>query len=88
MSVHIFSFPLPSEPFDPRLRSVLLHTQPVLHARWNPVQSGSLLMCCGTGAVYTWHAHWESAEKKHVELAECIAIPTGTTGCPDENILF
>ncbi|GJJ08763.1 hypothetical protein Clacol_002982 [Clathrus columnatus] len=75
-TVHIYTFPLPSEPFDPRLRSVLLHTHPVLHAKWNPVRSGSLLSCCGTGAIYTWQADWEDPEQNHVELAECVAIPT------------
>lgn len=67
-AVHLFSFPkLGSEKKDvpslaPRLRSVLLHTQPVECARWNPVRRGSLAICAGGGAMYLWSDEWESAD--------------------------
>jgi hypothetical protein len=76
-ALHIYAFPSPSEPFHPSLRTVILHNQPVLHARWNPIRTGSLLLCCGTGAVYTWNADWEDAEHNVIEMAECIGVPTG-----------
>jgi len=75
-ALHIYAFPAPAEPFNPSLRSVILHNQPVLHARWNPIRAGSLLLCCGTGAVYTWNADWDDAEHNLIEMAECIGVPT------------
>ncbi|KIJ45121.1 hypothetical protein M422DRAFT_207343 [Sphaerobolus stellatus SS14] len=75
-AVHIFAFPSSSEPFNPHLRSVLLHNQPVLQARWNPVRAGSLIICCGTGGVYTWTSEWEDSELGIIEMAECVGVPT------------
>jgi len=75
-SLHIYAFPAPAEPFNPRLRSVLLHNQHIMHAYWNPVRASSLLLCCGTGAVYTWNSEWEDAELNRTEMAECIGVPT------------
>ena len=73
----MYAFPAPSEPFNPRLRSVLLHDQVILHARWNPVQAGSMLLCCGTRAVYTWNSAWDDGENNLTEIAECVGIPAG-----------
>ncbi|KAJ7092601.1 hypothetical protein C8R44DRAFT_816099 [Mycena epipterygia] len=72
--VHIFDFPSPEQVFLPRLRAVLLHTRPVIHARWNPVRKGSMTLCCGTQSLYMWSDEWigESGEE---EMAECIGVP-------------
>ena len=37
-SMHLFTFPRPGEVFSPRIRSVLLHSSPVMHVHWNPVR--------------------------------------------------
>ncbi|KAJ7706304.1 WD repeat-containing protein 8 [Mycena rosella] len=73
-AVHIYDFPSPEQEFLPRLRSVLLHSSPVLHARWNPVRKGSLVLCCGAQSLYTWSDEWlgDSGEE---EMAECIGVP-------------
>ncbi|KAJ7783658.1 hypothetical protein DFH07DRAFT_788607 [Mycena maculata] len=73
-AVHIFDFPLPEQDFIPKLRAVLLHSRPVLHARWNPVRKGSLTLCCGARSLYMWSDEWlgESGEE---EMAECIGVP-------------
>ncbi|KAI1789913.1 WD repeat-containing protein 8 [Ganoderma leucocontextum] len=44
----------------PQLRTVLLHTQPVTTARWNPDPSraGRLAVACGTQSVYLWSDEW------------------------------
>lgn len=76
-ALHVYAFPAPSEPFNPCLRSVILHNQTVVYAQWNPVQPGSLLLCCGTRAVYTWTSNWRDAENNYIEMAECVGIPTG-----------
>jgi len=81
-ALFIYSFPSPSERFQPKLRSVLLQTKPILHARWNPVRHGSLALCCGEAAIYTWSNEWSSGEKEPAvkdqeeEMAECIGVPT------------
>ncbi|KAF8585584.1 YVTN repeat-like/Quino protein amine dehydrogenase [Ramaria rubella] len=75
-ALHIYDFPKPPEPFNPQLRSVLLHNHTILRVQWNPVCAGSLLLCCGTGAVYTWTSEWEHAEHTCPEIAECIGVPT------------
>lgn len=74
---HVFDFPSPQEDFIPRLRSVLIHSQPVLNARWNPVRKGSLLLCCGTQSVYTWSDEWVNENGEEEETAECIGVPAG-----------
>ncbi|KAJ6574989.1 YVTN repeat-like/Quino protein amine dehydrogenase [Mycena capillaripes] len=73
-AVHIFNFPSPEQDFLPRLCTVLLHTRPVMHARWNPVRKGSLALCCGAQSLYMWSDEWlgESGEE---EMAECIGVP-------------
>lgn len=58
----------------PRLRTVLLHTQPVLHARWNPARKGNLALCCGNQSVYTWSDEWQG-DSGEEEMAECIGVP-------------
>ncbi|KAF8167781.1 WD repeat-containing protein 8 [Crassisporium funariophilum] len=74
-AVHIFSFPSARETFSPRLRTVLLHSQPVLHARWNPVRKGNLGLCCGNQSVYTWSDEWQGESGEDEEMAECIGVP-------------
>ncbi|KAJ7492739.1 quinon protein alcohol dehydrogenase-like superfamily [Mycena latifolia] len=73
-AVHIYDFFSPTQDFLPRLRTVLVHTGPVLHARWNPVRKGSMALCCGTQSMYTWSDEWlgDSGEE---EMAECIGVP-------------
>jgi hypothetical protein len=72
--VFIFDFPVSPEEFMPRLRTVLIHTQPVLHARWNPTRKGNLYLCCGNQSVYTWNEEWQG-DSGGKEMAECIAVP-------------
>lgn len=88
-AVHIFAFPTPGAPFAPKLRSVLLHTRPVLGARWNPVRAGSLAVCCGARSIYTWSDEWvgegpgdefglgrvQGPAEEGEEVAECIGVP-------------
>ena len=76
-AVHIFDFPSSRAQFSPRLRSVLLHARPILHARWNPVRKGSLALCTGGQSVYTWSDEWVG-EGGEEEMAECIGIPGST----------
>lgn len=73
-AVFIFEFPVSPESFMPRLRTVLLHTQPLLHARWNPVRKGSLALCCGIQSVYIWSDEWQG-DSGEEEMAECIGVP-------------
>ncbi|KII93811.1 hypothetical protein PLICRDRAFT_49829 [Plicaturopsis crispa FD-325 SS-3] len=76
-AVHIYAFPSPAEPtFAPRLRSVLVHTKPILHARWNPVRRGALALCCGNRCMYTWSDEWVGdTDGVEEEMAECIGVP-------------
>ncbi|KAF9244583.1 WD repeat-containing protein 8 [Melanogaster broomeanus] len=74
-AVHIYDFPTPSEPFVPRLRCVLLHLKPVLHARWNPIRKGSLVLCCGTQSIFTWSDEWVGEVGDEEDMAECIGVP-------------
>lgn len=85
-AVHIFDFPTFSQSFSPRLRSVLLHAQPVHQVRWNPVRKGNLVLCCGSPSVYTWSNEWLGEGGEEEEIAECIGVPasertTCCTGC-------
>ncbi|KAF9015498.1 WD repeat-containing protein 8 [Cyathus striatus] len=74
-AVHIFDFPSPKERFMPKLRTLLLHSEPVLHARWNPVRKGSLALCSGVQSVYIWSDEWVGEGGKEEEMAECIGVP-------------
>ncbi|KZS93138.1 WD repeat-containing protein 8 [Sistotremastrum niveocremeum HHB9708] len=74
-SIYILHFPGPEEEFDPRLRSVLLHSQSILYAHWNPVRPGVLGISCGTGGLYTWSNEWMNDEGEEDEMAECVKIP-------------
>ncbi|KAI0366469.1 YVTN repeat-like/Quino protein amine dehydrogenase [Pilatotrama ljubarskyi] len=49
-------------PLVPRLRTVLLHTQAVTAARWNPDpgRAGRLAVACGSQSVYLWSDEWVS----------------------------
>lgn len=73
--IHIFSFPSANKQFVPKLRSILIHNQPVLHAQWNPIRKGSLALCCGNRSVYTWSEEWMTESGSEEEIAECIGIP-------------
>ncbi|KAI0776895.1 WD repeat-containing protein 8 [Trametes elegans] len=69
----------------PRLRTVLLHPQPVTSARWNPDPSraGRLAVACGSQSVYLWSDEWVSEpdagsvqpEESDTEVAECVGVP-------------
>jgi hypothetical protein len=74
-SVHLFAFPGPGEAFSPRLRSVLLHSSPVMHVRWNPVRQGRLALSCGGQAMYLWSEEWIGESGAEEEMAECVGIP-------------
>ncbi|KZV75494.1 YVTN repeat-like/Quino protein amine dehydrogenase [Peniophora sp. CONT] len=74
-AIHIFSFPAAGEPFAPALRSVLLHSQPVTQAKWNPLRSGSLAATCAGGAIYTWSDEWVGEGGETEEMAECVGVP-------------
>ncbi|EPQ60552.1 YVTN repeat-like/Quino protein amine dehydrogenase [Gloeophyllum trabeum ATCC 11539] len=73
--VNIYSFPTQSESFVPKLRSVLILSNPVLQAHWNPVRAGSLAACCGNRALYTWSDEWVGESGEEEEMAECIGVP-------------
>ncbi|KAJ8083896.1 hypothetical protein PM082_002662 [Marasmius tenuissimus] len=72
---HFCSFPSSEESFNPSLRSILIHSQPVVHCRWNPVRPGSLVVCCGSRGIYTWSDEWQGPSGEPEEVAECIGVP-------------
>ncbi|PPQ81698.1 hypothetical protein CVT26_007771 [Gymnopilus dilepis] len=74
-AVFLFDFPSSREKFMPKLRTVLLHSQPVLHARWNPTRKGSLVLCCGIQSIYIWSDEWQGESGEDEEMAECIGVP-------------
>jgi len=74
-AVHLFAFPGPGEAFSPRLRSVLLHSSLVMHARWNPVRQGRFAISCGGQAIYLWSEEWIEEGGAEEEMAECVGIP-------------
>lgn len=76
--VHIYDFPT-TQSFTPKLRTVLIHSQAVLHARWNPTRKGSLALCCGTQSVYTWSDEWVGEGGNEEEMAECIGVPASAS---------
>ncbi|KAH0590872.1 WD repeat-containing protein 8 [Termitomyces sp. J132] len=84
-AVHIFDFPISSQCFSPRLRSVLLHARPVQHVRWNPVRKGNLVLCCGSSSVYTWSNEWLGEGGEEEEIAECIGVPAKKFNTRDVN---
>ncbi|RDX44321.1 WD repeat-containing protein 8 [Lentinus brumalis] len=72
----------------PRLRTVLLHTQPVTSARWNPDpgRAGRLAVACGSQSVYLWSDEWVvepeagpshagAGAEEDAEVAECVGVP-------------
>ncbi|KAF9480086.1 WD repeat-containing protein 8 [Pholiota conissans] len=71
----LFEFPSSGAKFMPRLRSVLIHSQPVLHARWNPIRKGSLALCCGNQSIYIWSDEWQNESGEEEEMAECVGVP-------------
>ena len=77
-AVFLFDFPSSREKFMPKLRTVLLHSQPVLHARWNPTRKGSLVLCCGIQSIYIWSDEWQGESGEDEEMAECIGVPAST----------
>ena len=74
-AVLLFDFPSAGETSPPKLRTVLLHSQPVLQARWNPVRRGILCLCCGIQSVYMWSDEWQGESGEEEEMAECIGVP-------------
>jgi len=74
-AIFLFDFPSAGETSLPKLRTVLLHSQPVLQARWNPVRRGSLCLCCGIQSVYIWSDEWQGESGEEEEMAECIGVP-------------
>lgn len=76
-SIHIYSFPRApaAAEFKPLLRTVIQHRTGIINARWNPVRSGSLVLCTmGSGALYLWqdsNSDWTN----DAEVAECVGIP-------------
>ena len=79
-AVHLFAFPGPGEAFLPHLRSVLLHSSAVVHANWNPVRPGRLVLSCGGQAMYLWSEEWIGEGGAEEEMAECVAIPASMYG--------
>lgn len=90
-AVFLYAFPsasdhdVPTRPeasvsLAPKLKSVLIHTNPVVAARWNPVRKGSLAISCGTGSIYLWSDEWvgDDATGESEEVAECVGIPAST----------
>lgn len=75
-AVYLYDFPTPSQEFSPKLRSVLLHSSPVLQVRWNPIRKGNLALCCGLRSIYTWSDEWLGDNDVEEEMAECIGVPT------------
>ncbi|KAF5369078.1 hypothetical protein D9758_003053 [Tetrapyrgos nigripes] len=73
--LHIYNFPSSDEPFQPKLRTVILNSNPILHARWNPRRKGSLVACCGNRSIYTWSDEWIGESGEAEEMAECIGVP-------------
>ena len=74
----------------PRLRSVLLHEQNVVAARWNPDpgRAGRLAVACGSQSVYLWSDEWVvepdtegeqrgggDDEDLDTEVAVCVGVP-------------
>lgn len=80
-AIHLFTF----HGGDlPHLRSVLLHTQPVISAQWNPSRKGVFAACCGEESVYMWSDEWEEdGADEAEEMAECIGVPASKPACPD-----
>ena len=87
-AVFLFNFPSPRETAIPRLRTVLLHSQPVLHARWNPVRKGSLCLCCGIQSVYIWSDEWQGEGDEEEEMAECIGVPASQSFISPSSIRY
>jgi hypothetical protein len=85
-AVHLFAFPGPGEAFSPNLRSVLLHSSAVVHANWNPVRQGRLVLSCGGQAMYLWSEEWIGEGGAEEEMAECVAVPA--SACDVTHIIL
>lgn len=77
---HIYDFPVPDQPLTPRLRSVLIHTQPITNARWNP-ESDRIALCCGGQSIYIWSNEWVNEDGTAEDMAECVGIPAEKFDC-------
>ncbi|KAL1942337.1 hypothetical protein VTO73DRAFT_6401 [Trametes versicolor] len=74
-----------AQPLVPRLRTVLLHTQSVSTARWNPdpARAGRLAVACASQSVYLWSDEWvpepssssAAPSDEDGEVAECVGVP-------------
>ncbi|KAJ8517990.1 hypothetical protein ONZ45_g4900 [Pleurotus djamor] len=74
-AVYIYDFPGPTQEFQPKLRSVLLNSSPILQARWNPLRTENLALCTGLRSLYTWSSEWVGENGVEEEMAECIGVP-------------
>lgn len=63
-----------------------MHTKPILHARWNPIRKGSLVVCCGTRSLYTWSDEWVGEGGAEEEMAECIGVPASKSNLQEHLI--
>lgn len=85
--VFIYRFPGPDEPFAPALRTVLIQSQAVRAAKWNPVRKGSLGICCGNSSIYTWSDEWiTEVGGEAEEMAECIGVPARKISPTSSNL--
>jgi len=46
-----------------------------MHAHWNPVRQGRLVLSCGGQAMYLWSEEWIGEGGTEEEVAECVGIP-------------
>ncbi|KAE9408219.1 WD repeat-containing protein 8 [Gymnopus androsaceus JB14] len=78
-SLHIYSFPegtRSDDTFSCPLQTIILSSQPILQAHWNPTRRGSLAFCCGNRRISTFSNEWEGESGEEEEMVESIAIPT------------
>jgi len=77
--LHIYSFPegtRSDDTFSCPLQTIILSSQPILQAHWNPTRRGSLAFCCGNRRISTFSNEWEGESGEEEEMVESIAIPT------------
>ncbi|KAF8328154.1 YVTN repeat-like/Quino protein amine dehydrogenase [Cantharellus anzutake] len=66
-AVHVYQN---GEKIRPQLGTVLLHSNAVICAAWNPVKEWKLGISCGGCSIYTW---WKADGDG--EIGECIGVP-------------
>ncbi|KAF9270125.1 YVTN repeat-like/Quino protein amine dehydrogenase [Marasmius fiardii PR-910] len=80
-------YPHSQSQWNPHLRSVLLHSEPVLHSRWNPVRPGSLVTSCGNRGVYLWSDEWQNQNQHLGEYTEQEAEKEGESEEVTEEVV-